>query len=232
MARSASTGSLETVMSRSNFAMLSRVGSGTVVRSASGMELGARTAWLPGLQTSLSVYRLDFDSELVYIGDAGVTEAGPPSRRYGVEFSNYYKPLKWLSVDLDLAYARARSRGVLAEGSYIPGAIEGTGQLAVIVDDGGPYSASLKLRYFGPRPLIEDNSVRSKASMTLNGRFGWRIRKDLALELEAFNITNRRDSAIDYYYESQLKGEAAAVAGIHFHPIESRSLRATLIKSF
>jgi hypothetical protein len=202
-----------------------------LVRSR-GMELGARTSWLPGLQTSLSVYRLDFDSELVYIGDAGATEAGPPSRRYGVEFSNYYKPLKWLSVDLDLAYARARTRGDQEEGNHIPGAIEGTGQLAVTVGDGGPYSGSLKLRYFGPRPLIENNSVRSKSSMTLNGRFGWKIRKDLALELEAFNLTNRRDSAIDYYYESQLKGEAAAVADIHFHPIESRSLRATLIKNF
>jgi hypothetical protein len=202
-----------------------------LVRSR-GMELGARTSWLSGLQTSLSVYRLDFDSELVYIGDAGATEAGPPSRRYGVEFSNYYKPLKWLSVDLDLAYARARTRGDQEEGNHIPGAIEGTGQLAVTVDDGGPYSASLKLRYFGPRPLIENNSVRSKSSMTLNGRFGWKIRKDLALELEAFNLTNRHDSAIDYYYESQLKGEAAAVADIHFHPIESRSLRATLIKNF
>ncbi|SHN06702.1 Outer membrane receptor proteins, mostly Fe transport [Duganella sacchari] len=202
-----------------------------LVRSR-GMELGARTAWLPGLQTSLSLYRLDFDSELTYVGDAGGTEAGPPSRRYGVEFSNYYKPLKWLSVDLDLAYARARSRGQQDEGSYIPGAIEGTGQLAVTVDDGGPWSGSLKLRYFGPRPLLEDNSVRSQASMTLNGRIGWKIRKGLTLELEAFNITNRRDSAIDYYYESQLKGEAAPVADIHFHPIESRSLRATLIKNF
>jgi hypothetical protein len=202
-----------------------------LVRSR-GMEVGARTSWLPGLQTSLSVYRLDFDSELTYAGDAGTTEAGPPSRRYGVEFSNYYKPLKWLSVDLDLAYARARSRGYVEEGSYIAGAIEGTGQLAVTVDDGGPYSASLKLRYFGPRPLIEDNSVRSNASMTLNGRLGWKIRKDLRLELEAFNITNRHDSAIDYYYESQLKGEAAPVSDIHFHPIESRSVRATLIKNF
>jgi hypothetical protein len=202
-----------------------------LVRSR-GMELGARTAWLPGLQTSLSLYRLDFDSELVYIGDAGATDAGPPSRRFGVEFSNYYKPLKWLSVDLDLAYARARTRGDVKEGSYIPGAIEGTGQLALTVDDGGPYSASLKLRYFGPRPLIEDNSVRSKSSMTLNGRAGWKLRKGLTLELEAFNITNRRDSAIDYYYESQLKGETAAVADIHFHPIESRSLRATLVKTF
>jgi hypothetical protein len=202
-----------------------------LVRSR-GIEFGARTAWLPGLQTSLSLYRLDFDSELTYAGDAGTTEAGPPSRRYGIEFSNYYKPLKWLSVDLDLAYARARSRGDVEAGSYIPGAIEGTGQLAVTVDDGGPWSGSLKLRYFGPRPLIEDNSVRSKASMTLNGRIGWKIRKDLALELEAFNLTNRRDSAIDYYYASQLKGEAEAVNDIHFHPIESRSLRATLIKNF
>lgn len=202
-----------------------------LVRSR-GMEVGARTSWLPGLQTSLSVYRLDFDSELTYAGDAGTTEAGPPSRRYGVEFSNYYKPLKWLSVDLDLAYARARSRGYVEEGSYIAGAIEGTGQLAVTVDDGGPYSASLKLRYFGPRPLIEDNSVRSSSSMTLNGRLGWKIRKDLRLELEAFNITNRHDSAIDYYYASQLKGEAAPVSDIHFHPIESRSVRATLIKNF
>ncbi|RFP18810.1 MULTISPECIES: TonB-dependent receptor [unclassified Duganella] len=206
-----------------------------LVRSR-GMELGARSSWLPGLQSSLSVYRLDFDSELSFVGDAGTTEAGRPSRRYGVELSNYYKPLKWLSVDLDLAYARARSRDEKLEGApeddYIPGAIEGTGQLALTVDDGGPYSGALKLRYFGPRPLIEDNSVRSKASLTLNARFGWKLRKGLTLELEAFNLTNRRDSAIDYYYPSQLKGEAAAVNDIHFHPIESRSLRATLVKNF
>jgi len=202
-----------------------------LVRSR-GMELGARGNWLPGLQTSLSVYRLDFDSELTFAGDAGTTEAGRPSRRHGVEISNYYKPLKWLSVDLDLAYARARSRDAAPEGDYIPGAIEGTGQLALTVDDGGPYSGSLKLRYFGPRPLVEDNSVRSKPSLTLNGRLGWKLRKDLTLELEAFNLTNRRDSAIDYYYPSQLKGEAAPVNDIHFHPIESRSLRATLVKNF
>ncbi|RFP12250.1 TonB-dependent receptor [Duganella sp. BJB488] len=202
-----------------------------LVRSR-GMELGARGNWLPGLQTSLSVYRLDFDSELTFAGDAGTTEAGRPSRRHGVEISNYYKPLKWLSVDLDLAYARARSRDAAPEGDYIPGAIEGTGQLALTIDDGGPYSGSLKLRYFGPRPLIEDNSVRSKPSLTLNGRLGWKLRKDLKLELEAFNLTNRRDSAIDYYYPSQLKGEAAPVNDIHFHPIESRSLRATLVKNF
>ena len=74
--------------------------------------------------------------------------------------------------------------------------------------------------------------MRSKPSMTLNGRVGYRIAKDLHIEIEGFNLTNRRDSAIDYFYMSRLKGEAAAHADVHFHPIESRSLRLTLVKNW
>ena len=81
-----------------------------------GMELGVRTEIVPNLQTSLSLYRLDFDSELTFVGDAGTTEAGRPSRRHGIEFSNYYKPLKWLSIDFDVGlrarpFARFRAGG-------------------------------------------------------------------------------------------------------------------------
>ncbi|MCS0707038.1 TonB-dependent receptor [Massilia aurea] len=197
-----------------------------LVRSR-GVEFGLRTEAIPKMQMSLAVYRLDFDSELTYIGDAGNTEAGDPSRRYGIEFSNYYRPYKWLSVDFDAAWARARSLG-----NRIPGAIEGVAQLGVTVDRSGPWSGSLRLRWFGPRPLIEDDSVRSKASVTLNGRVGYQLAKDLQLELEAFNLTNRRASAIDYFYESQLAGESAPVADVHFHPIEPRSLRLTLVKTW
>jgi hypothetical protein len=197
-----------------------------LVRSR-GVEFGLRTEAIPKMQMSLAVYRLDFDSELTYIGDAGNTEAGDPSRRYGIEFSNYYRPYKWLSVDFDAAWARARSLG-----NRIPGAIEGVAQLGVTVDRSGPWSGSLRLRWFGPRPLIEDDSVRSKASVTLNGRVGYQLAKDLQLELEAFNLTNRRASAIDYFYESQLAGETASVADVHFHPIEPRSLRLTLVKTW
>ena len=197
-----------------------------LVRSR-GVEFGLRTEAIPKMQMSLAVYRLDFDSELTYIGDAGNTEAGDPSRRYGIEFSNYYRPYKWLSVDFDAAWARARSLG-----NRIPGAIEGVAQLGVTIDRSGPWSGSLRLRWFGPRPLIEDDSVRSKASVTLNGRVGYQLAKDLQLELEAFNLTNRRASAIDYFYESQLAGETAPVADVHFHPIEPRSLRLTLVKTW
>lgn len=202
-----------------------------LVRSR-GYEIGLRTEAVPKMQTSLALYRLDFDSELSYIGDAGNTEAGDPSRRYGIEVSNTYRPLKWLSVDFDAAYARARSRGGNPAGSRIPGAIEGVAQLGLTVDRSGPWSGALRLRWFGPRPLIEDNSVRSKASLTLNGRLGYRFSKDLHLELEGFNLTNRRDSAIDYFYASRLAGEAAAVDDVHFHPIEPRSFRITLVKNW
>ncbi|EZP41950.1 TonB-dependent receptor [Janthinobacterium lividum] len=202
-----------------------------LVRSR-GLELGLRSAAIAGLQTSLSLYRLDFNSELLFIGDAGATEAGRPSRRYGIEFSSYYKAARWLSLDLDLAYARARSRGSDPAGDFIPGAIEGVAQLAMTVTPPGPWSGSLRLRYFGPRPLMEDNSVRSSASVGLNGRIAYQIDKTLRVEVEGYNLANRRDSAIDYYYASRLPGEAQPVDDIHFHPVESRSLRLTLVKNF
>ena len=202
-----------------------------LVRSR-GLELGLRSAAIAGLQTSLSLYRLDFDSELLFIGDAGATEAGRPSRRYGIEFSSYYKATRWLSLDLDLAYARARSRGSDPAGDFIPGAIEGVAQLAMTVTPPGPWSGSLRLRYFGPRPLMEDNSVRSSASVGLNGRIAYQIDRTLRVEVEGYNLANRRDSAIDYYYASRLPGEAQPVDDVHFHPVESRSLRLTLVKNF
>jgi hypothetical protein len=205
-----------------------------LVRSR-GMEVGLRTEAIPRMQTALSLYRLDFDSELTYVGDAGATEAGSPSRRIGIEFSNYYKPVKWLSIDFDAAFARARTQGAEPGQDRIPGAVEGVGQLAVTASQlgkDGAWEGALRLRYFGPRPLIEDNSVRSHASTTLNGRIGYRIARDLRLELEGFNLANKRVSSIDYYYASQLRGELEPREDIHFHPLESRSLRLTLIKNW
>jgi outer membrane cobalamin receptor len=205
---------------------------GTGLVRSRGMELGVRTEAVPKMQTAISLYRLDFDSELTYVGDAGTTEAGPPSRRVGIEFSNAYKPYKWLSIDFDAAYAHARTRGAAPAHDRIPEAIEGVGQLALTVSRLGPWDGALRLRWFGPRPLLDDDSVRSRASTTLNGRLGYRVSRDLRLELEGFNLANRHASAIDYYYASQLRGESAPHEDVHFHPIEARTFRLTLVKNW
>ncbi len=202
-----------------------------LVRSK-GLELGVRTEAVKGLQSALSVYQLDFDSELIFQGDAGTTRAGRASRRTGFEFSNYYKPYRWLTVDADISFAKARFRNNDPVGDRVPGAVEGVASVALAVDGLGPYFGALQLRYFGPRPLLENNSVRSKSTATMNGRIGYKFSPKLKLELEGFNLTNRRDSAIDYYYTSQLRGETAPVADIHFHPIETRSFRLTLVANF
>ena len=203
-----------------------------LVRSK-GAELGVRGNWLPGLQTSLSVYQLDFASELLFLGDAGTTEAAGPSRRIGFELANYYKLADWLTVDADIAFARARFRGVDPSASRIPGAVEGVASLALAVDNLGPWFGAAQLRYFGPRPLIEDNSTRSHSTSTLNARIGYRFSPKTRIEVDGYNLTKRKASAIDYYYTSRLPGEpAAGVAGVHFHPIESRSFRLSLVMNF
>ena len=203
-----------------------------LVRSKGG-EIGVRGNWLPGLQTSLSLYQLDFASELLFVGDAGTTEASRPSRRIGFEVANYYKLSNWLTVDADFAFARARFRDADAVGNRIPGAVEGVASLAIAVDNLGPWFGAAQLRYFGPRPLIEDNSARSKSTTTLNGRIGYRINPKMRLELDGFNLTDRKASGIDYYYTSRLPNEpAAGVQGIHFHPIESRSFRLSWVMNF
>jgi outer membrane receptor protein involved in Fe transport len=202
--------------------------------ASKGLELGARSEFVRGLQTSLALFQLDYDSELLFAGDAGSTaDTGRPSRRRGVELSNYYKLASWLTVDADLAYARTRYRDADPAGQFIPGSIEGVGSLAVTVDNVGPWFGALQLRYFGPRPLIEDDSVRSKATGTLNGRIGYKFSPKLRLSVEVYNLTDRRDSAIDYYYQSRLPGEGAEGAmDVHFHPIESRSVRVNLVANF
>lgn len=204
----------------------------TPLARTKGADIGLRTAIIPGLQSTFTVYQLDSASELIFLGDAGTTEAGRPSRRTGVEFANYYAPTPWLTIDADIAYARARFKEDAPEGNRIPGAVEGVASLAALVDNVGPYFGSLNLRYFGPRPLVEDNSVRSNNTTTLNGQIGYKFRKNLRVMLQAFNLLNAKSNAIDYYYESQLRGETAPVADKHFHPIEPRSFRISVISNF
>ena len=203
----------------------------SLVRSK-GFEIGVRSEYIPGLQSSFSLYQLDFASELTFTGDAGDTAAGRPSRRVGFEFSNYYKVNKWLSVDADVSFAKARFSDFDPAGEHVPGAVEGVASVALAVDNLGPFFGAIQYRYFGPRPLIEDNSIRSDKTATLNARLGYKFNPKLQIELEAFNLTNEKSSAIDYFYTSQLKGEATPVDDIHLHPIESRSLRLTLLAKF
>ena len=195
---------------------------------AKGLELGARTEAIAGLQSSLALWWLNSDSELVYVGDAGTTEPSAASRRRGVEWNNRWIPLPWFLLDADLAWTHAR----FVNGDHIPNSIDRVASVAATLRDIGPWSGTLQMRYLGPGALIEDNSVRSYSSVLTNLRVGRKLGSNADLTFDVFNLFNRRADDIQYFYESQLPGEVAPVADRHVHPAEPRTFRLSLLLRF
>lgn len=203
-----------------------------LVRSK-GAELGIRTKAVDGLTSSLSVFVLDFDSELLFVGDAGTTEPSGPSRRVGVEWTNQYKVLPWMSLDFDLAYTRARFTDFDPVGNFIPGAPAWVASGGVTFGRDSGWFGSLRARYFGPRPLIEDDSVRSLSSFIVNARAGYKFDNGMRLQLDVLNLFNAQTNQIEYYYLSRLPGEPIdGVADRHVHPAEPLAVRLTLAAAF
>ncbi len=199
---------------------------------ADGAELGVRTALVPRTQLSLVLWQLELDSELLFIGDGGATEATRPTRRRGVEFGIYSKPRDWLIVDADFTWSNPRFSDTDPVGDRIPGAVEVAGAMGVTVDLPSGWFGGARLRYLGPAALIEDNSVRSASSTLVNVNVGRRIAERWKLGVGVYNLFDREANDITYFYESQLPGEAAPVEDIHFHPVEPRTLRATVELAF
>ncbi len=199
---------------------------------ARGAELGLRTAVARGLVSTVSLWALDLDSELVFDGNGGGTDATGATRRYGVELANFYRPWAWLSLDLDLAFTRARYRDEPGDADRIANSIDTVVTGGVCLDLPGGFFGNLRGRYFGPQPLLEDNSVRAPGSTTFNLRAGWHNRR-WEFAIEALNLLDRNNADIAYFYPSRLPGEPAdGVDDIHFHPAEPRTIRFSVTRRF
>jgi hypothetical protein len=201
---------------------------------ARGAEVGAWTVRLAGLQSMVALWYLGLDSELVFVGDAGTTEAGRASRRAGVEWANYARVTPWLTVDGNLAFSRARFRG---DGSAdrVPGALDRviSAGAGATFDGAPPVFGSLRVRHFGPRPLTEDAGVVSRSTTVWNAEAGYRLSRQARVVLEAFNLFDAVVSDIDYFYVSRLPGEPLdGIADVHTHPALPRSARVALQLTF
>lgn len=200
-----------------------------LVRSR-GAEVGLRANPLPGFRSTLAVWALELDSELLFIGDGGATEPSDRSRRSGVTFANFYRPIPQLSLDTDVSFSRGRFVDVPSAGDHIPGALERVVTAGVTWNNAGatgPFGA-LRARHFGAYPLIEDNSVRAKGTTLLNADVGFFVR-GARVQLTVMNLLDERANDIQYFYESRLSGEAGSgTSDIHFHPVEPRQARISL----
>ncbi|HIC58230.1 MAG TPA: TonB-dependent receptor, partial [Acidobacteria bacterium] len=209
------------------------VNSASPMVPARGSEIGFRSVAVPRLQSTVALWYLSFDSELIFVGDAGVAEASRPSQRYGVEWTNYLNLTDWLTGELDMSFSDARFSDFNVVGSYIPGSLDRVIAAGLTVSQDQCVFGSLRLRHFGSRPLIEDYSVKSEPTTILNGEVGVRLNEKLNVSFEVFNLLNSDVSDIDYYYASRLPGEPlAGVDDVHFHPSLPRTARVLLNVSF
>jgi outer membrane receptor protein involved in Fe transport len=200
---------------------------------ARGAELGVRSVRLEGVQSTVSVWYLGFDSELVFVGDSGGTDVHRPSRRLGIEWTNYVRLNLWMTAQADLSLSRARFTDHDPAGDRIPGALERVLAAALTIEPTRRVFGSIRVRHFGARPLIEDGTVNSASTTIWNGGFGVTISRHLRLSVDGFNLLDSKASEVEYFYTSRLRGEPPdGVNDIHTHPSLPRMARITLVLTF
>jgi hypothetical protein len=199
-----------------------------------GAEIGLRTTARPGLQSTLALWYLQLDSELVFVGDAGTTEPSGASERYGVEWANFYQVNSWLTLDFDLAYVEAEFSDEPSEANQIPGAIPLVIAAGAAIDLDNGVFGSVRLRHFGEYPLIEDDTVKADSTSLVNLQIGYRLKeRPVSFHLDVLNVFDAEDSDIEYFYASRLPGEPAeGIEDVHFHPVEPRTFRGYVAMRF
>jgi len=227
-----------------------------------GGEIGVRTAALPHLQSTLSLWYLRSNSELMQDGDTGGTSASEQSsNRYGLEWTNYYTPTEHLAVDFDISNSKAQFSQIdpddvaqtvtnsaitingISVGSFyaqqsgpggklVPEAVKVVVSSGFALHDYKGFTSSLRLRYFGPRELTSDGLYQSNQTVLLNGNIGYQIKKKWRISAELLNMLNRKDADIDYAYVYQIAPTAAPGFGRVNHPTEPFLVRFSLGKIF
>ncbi len=230
------------------------VGQNPLLNRSVGEEVGYRYS-APRLTTTLALFELYQADELIFDGDHGTTSLGGPTQRKGIEFTNYFSPVKWLTLNGDFATTTARfldNPG--GQGTGVPESLNTVISLGAVADD-PKFSTTLQMRYFGPRVLDTQGTAVSPPSTIWNFQYIAKINKKNRLTFDVFNLFNANVPDVTYYYNSWLPYDAknpanannpainpalganidgspgfpgsAGVADYHFHPATLRVFRLT-----
>jgi len=181
-----------------------------------GAEIGIRNESIPKLVNTLSFWMLHSDSELIYTGDAGTTEPGAASMRQGIELSSYWRPEEWVMVDIEATLTDAHLVDTDPPNQKIPNSSPYTFNGGITLGGTQGFFGSLRARYFAPRPLDSVVDVKTRESLQVNARLGFR-KNNWEIAMDCLNLLNRSDYDVAYYYTSQPNG-LPAQDDVHVHP--------------
>jgi outer membrane receptor protein involved in Fe transport len=172
---------------------------------AVGAEVGFKSSWWDALDLSVSLFRLDLQSEIVWSGDLGTTEPSAATRRDGVEVESRYAISKWLSAELDLTFTHARFR----DGTFVPLAPQRTWAGGLVARHAlGSGVGRGALRFFGisDRAATNDGALVAKGftqfDLALGYTWSW---FDLGLDVE--NLLNGVFRSAQFATISRLRSE-------------------------
>jgi len=219
----------------------------TPLTRATSAEVGLTSTIIPNWQTSLDVFLLKLQSELVFSGDAGVTSPSGATTRTGVEWSNTFHLNRWISAELNAAFTRGRfdhdvppddlgcgdaaprhpcTQPIEITGRYIPNSPTNVIDAGLTAHSPWGWFGAVRARHFGESPLVVDDSARSPAYTTVDLQVGYRASDHWLVALDVFNLFDVKWNDIEYDYVSRLKNEASPQADYVVHPGVPRTLRA------
>ena len=197
-----------------------------------GEEVGVRTEAINGLQSSMALWSLNSDSELVYSADSGIGSTSPngASKRYGLEWDNHLNASGWLSLDANLAWTHARYATMNDNGStgdLIPNAVSKVGLFGATIHQ-GEWSGGIDTRYISEYPLTQDGSLMAPSAAVTNLRVQRILTRELSIQMDVLNLFNRQYYDIAYAQNYQVTPTSPVVpSGITVHPGEPLQFRIT-----
>jgi hypothetical protein len=188
-----------------------------ILPKAFGADIGSVFKPHDKILFNTAVWILDLDQEFVYVGDEGVVEPGDKTRRYGLDLSARLQVNRWLYADLDVNFAKPRSRGNPKGENYIPLAPLASSIGGLTFKMKNKISGSLRYRYLSNRPANENNSSIASGYniVDLVLRYS-KTKYDLTISGE--NIFNEEWNEAQFDTESRLRNESKPVSEIHFIP--------------
>jgi outer membrane receptor protein involved in Fe transport len=209
-----------------------------LLAKSTGGEIGLRAAPFEGWQTALAVWQVKSASELVFVGDEGITEPRGSSHRYGVEWTNHLTLSDYFFLDADLALSKARFDREENGGRHVPNAIPVSASLAANYDDGSHWSGGIRVRYIGSYALEETGTQKSSSFLTANARLDYQFNPHWQLSASILNLLNRKANDIEYWGGACSRQDGAGCGGGQgidgrlVHPLEPRTLRVGLRYNF
>jgi outer membrane receptor protein involved in Fe transport len=192
-------------------------GAGSLARAVGG-EAGVRSTVIPHLSVSLDAWYLHLQSELVWSGDDGGTEASGPTRRYGLDAEAAYKPVSWLRFDANVTVAHSAFVGNAGNGGALALAPKLMGSGGVTWLHGTGF-VSLRGRGIGNRAGSDDDpSLIAKGYFILDLMTGIQATKKLSLNLTLNNLLNSTWREAQFADYSAVTPTSPTVEQMHFTP--------------